>query len=98
METGASVVKQVVKRNGTLERYDRSKITAAIGKAINAVRGEADQKTAERLAIKAEEKLKSLLKGRHPNSAPAIEEIQDIVESVLIEAKEVDIAKAYIIY
>jgi ribonucleoside-triphosphate reductase len=28
------------------------------------------------------------MRGRHPNSAPAIEEIQDIVETVLIEAKE----------
>ncbi|HNQ97964.1 MAG TPA: ribonucleoside triphosphate reductase, partial [Treponemataceae bacterium] len=32
------------------------------------------------------------------HSIPAIEEIQDIVESVLIEANEVRIAKAYILY
>ena len=36
--------------------------------------------------------------GRHPNSAPAIEEIQDIVESILVGSGEVEIAKAYIIY
>ena len=38
------------------------------------------------------------MSGRHPNSAPAIEEIQDIVESILVESGEVEIAKAYIIY
>lgn len=36
--------------------------------------------------------------GARAHSIPAIEEIQDIVESVLIENKEVEIAKAYIIY
>ena len=36
--------------------------------------------------------------GNRAHSIPAIEEIQDIVESVLIENKEVEIAKAYILY
>ena len=38
------------------------------------------------------------MKGRHPNSAPALEEIQDIVETVFIEEKKVKTAKAYILY
>ena len=38
------------------------------------------------------------MKGRHPNSAPALEEIQDIVETVFIEEKKVRTAKAYILY
>ena len=39
-----------------------------------------------------------MLAGRRAHSIPAIEEIQDVVESVLIEAKEVEVAKAYILY
>jgi ribonucleoside-triphosphate reductase len=34
----------------------------------------------------------------HPNSIPAVEEIQDIVEKVLIEQGHAKIAKAYILY
>jgi ribonucleoside-triphosphate reductase (formate) len=97
-EKDEPVIRQIVKRNGTLERYDRWKIAGAIGKAVRAVNGEDDLELVEELTTKAEEKLKAFMKGRHVNSAPAIEEIQDIVESVLIEERHVEIAKAYIIY
>ncbi|MEW5814258.1 MAG: ribonucleoside triphosphate reductase [Spirochaetota bacterium] len=92
------MIKQVVKRNGKLERYDHGKIAGAIAKAIRAVKGEDDLELVERLTGKVEEKLKLFMAGRHYNSAPAIEEIQDIVETVLVEAHEVALAKAYIIY
>ncbi|MFQ3620246.1 MAG: ribonucleoside triphosphate reductase [Spirochaetales bacterium] len=91
-------VRFVVKRNGTLEKYNREKIFNAIHKAIKAVRQKEDPDLAEALTREVEKKLGSFMKGRHPNSAPAIEEIQDLVETVLIEAKEVDVAKAYILY
>ena len=91
-------IRFVVKRNGTLEKYNREKILNAIHKAIRAVRNQEDPELAEGLTREVEKKLKDFMKGRHPNSAPAIEEIQDLVETVLIEAKEVDIAKAYILY
>lgn len=93
-----TVVRQVVKRNGDLERYNRWKIAAAISKAIVAVRGEEDKQLVEKLTGRAEARLVEFMKSRHPNSAPAIEEIQDIVETILIESGEVSIAKAYIIY
>jgi ribonucleoside-triphosphate reductase len=92
------LIKQVVKRNGTLERYDRWKIASAIGKAVRAVRGEDDLEMVERLTDKTEEALHRIMRNRHPNSAPAIEEIQDLVETVLIEENEVHIAKSYILY
>ncbi len=91
-------VRQVVKRNGKIENYDRQKIENAIEKAIEAVEKKSDTEKASRLTEKVEEKLQILLAGRRAHSIPAIEEIQDIVETVLIEEKEVDIAKAYIIY
>ncbi|MDO5576233.1 MAG: ribonucleoside triphosphate reductase, partial [Fibrobacter sp.] len=46
-------------------------------------------------AKKVEENIDSKF---HPNSIPAVEELQDIVERVLIESGHARIAKAYIIY
>ena len=93
-----SFVKFVVKRSGQVERYDRAKIAAAIEKAFRAVSGVSEQERVERLACAVEERLRLLLAGRHRHSIPAIEEIQDVVETVLIEAREVEVAKAYILY
>ena len=94
----AMFIRNVVKRSGEIRDYDRSKISAAIGKAIEAVEKMADPDKAEYLTQAVEEKLRSLMAGRHSHSIPAIEEIQDIVESVLIERGEVKVAKAYILY
>ena len=94
----AAVVRQVIKRDGGLEKYNRWKIAAAVSKAVVAVHGEEDKLLVEELTDKAEGRLVKFMKNRHPNSAPAIEEIQDIVETVLTESGEVSIAKAYIIY
>ncbi len=90
--------RQVVKRNGSIEKYDRSKIENAISKAIEAVSRYPDEEKAKALTDKVEESLRILLAGRRAHSIPAIEEIQDVVENVLIEAKEVEVAKAYILY
>jgi ribonucleoside-triphosphate reductase len=95
---GQSVIRQVVKRDGTTEKYDRWKIASAIGRAISAGKNCEDLELVEELTAKVEIQLGHFMSGRHPNSAPAIEEIQDIVESVLIESGEVEVAKAYIIY
>lgn len=92
------VVRQIIKRNGTTERYDRWKIASAIGRAISAVKEDDDLSLVEDLTNRVENKLTAFMAQRHPNSAPAIEEVQDIVESVLIESGEVAIAKAYILY
>jgi anaerobic ribonucleoside-triphosphate reductase len=92
------VIKSIIKRDGRIEQYDRKKITDAIVKAIAAVRGKEDAVLAEKLSGAVEKRLVIFMSGRHPNSAPAIEEIQDIIETVLIEEKQVDIAKAYILY
>jgi ribonucleoside-triphosphate reductase len=104
------VVKQVVKRSGAIEAYDRYKIFSAIGRAFDAVRKE-DQGSApaglapaeqddriETVTRKVEALLEAMMNGRHPNSIPAIEEIQDLVETALIEQRETAVAKAYILY
>ncbi|HAK45155.1 MAG TPA: ribonucleoside triphosphate reductase [Spirochaeta sp.] len=91
-------MRQIVKRDGNTEKYDRWKIASAIGRAINAAKNCEDLELVESLTIKVETALTTFMSSRHPNSAPAIEEIQDIVESILVESGEVEIAKAFIIY
>lgn len=92
------VIKHVVKRSGEIRDYDRSKISGAIGKAIEAVEKKENPQKAEELTKAVEAQLKAFMATRHANSIPAIEEIQDVVESVLIEKGEVQVAKAYILY
>jgi ribonucleoside-triphosphate reductase len=96
------LIRNVVKRSGEIERYDRKKIYNAVGKAFDAAvpgitEDELRAKT-ERIAGRVEEMIGELMTVRHPNSIPAIEEIQDLVENALIEAKETATAKAYILY
>jgi ribonucleoside-triphosphate reductase len=95
---GMAPVRSIVKRDGRLARYDRSKIFEAIRKAYSAVGRPTSLDHLERLTSAVEQKLAVVLAGRHPNSAPAIEEIQDLVETVLVEAQETAVAKAYILY
>lgn len=92
------VLRSVVKRSGEIEAYNRKKIEAAINKAISAVDGRVNNKKAVFLTDKVEEKLKAVMANRYAHSIPAIEEIQDIVELVLIEQQEAALAKAYILY
>ncbi len=94
----SNVCRHIMKRNGKIEEYNRWRIAGAIDKALSASTGIRDNKKVEDLTAKTEKKLSLFLKDRHPNSAPAVEEIQDIVETVLIESGEVEAAKAYIIY
>ncbi|MBQ1971400.1 MAG: ribonucleoside triphosphate reductase [Treponema sp.] len=91
-------IKSVVKRSGEIAPYDRKKIESAIGKAIHAVEKNLDPNRAASLTDLVEERIRLQMAGNRAHSIPAIEEIQDIVESVLIENKEVEIAKAYILY
>lgn len=91
-------IKSVVKRSGDIVPYNRKKIETAIDKAITSVEKHRDPDRAAALTDLVEEKLRLQMAGARAHSIPAIEEIQDIVESVLIENKEVEIAKAYIIY
>ena len=92
------ILRSVVKRSGEIEAYNRKKIEKAINKAITAVEGSPNDEKAAFLTDKVEEKLKNIMSSRYAHSIPAIEEIQDIVELVLIEQKEASLAKAYILY
>ena len=92
------ILRSVVKRSGEIEAYNRKKIEKAINKAISAVEGSPNDEKAVFLTDKVEEKLKNIMASRYAHSIPAIEEIQDVVELVLIEQQEARLAKAYILY
>lgn len=94
MTYGQNKITEIRKRDGRIVDFDQKKITVAIGKAMEAV-GEKDEKKAEKLS---DQVVKILNKKFHPRSIPAVEEIQDIVEEVLIRAKQIKAAKAYILY
>lgn len=87
-------ISQLRKRSGDIVDYDELKIASAIAKAMEAV-GEGSQELAEKLA---QEVTGLTAKKFHHRSIPAVEEIQDLVEEVLISNRQIKTAKAYIIY
>jgi ribonucleoside-triphosphate reductase len=100
------LITKVVKRSGDIEDYDRAKIRNAIGKAFAAAGTGSREEQAvkiEKITARVETLINEMMKGRHPHSIPAIEEIQDLVETALIEGAEqgrpeTAVAKAYILY
>ena len=89
-----SIIKQIVKRDGTTVAYDRDRIGTAIFKAAAAVGG-SDRAEADRLAALVEKKLEGAYGS---GGIPSVEETQDIVEEVLIKEGHAKTARAYILY
>jgi ribonucleoside-triphosphate reductase len=83
----------IKKRDGRIVKFDSSKITSAIARAGKAT-SEFGKREAENLTIKVLDYARQLL----PGSIPDVEEIQDIVESVLFESPFFRTAKAYVLY
>lgn len=87
-------ISQLRKRSGDIVDFNPEKIVTAIYKATEAA-GSADKQIAEKLTAQVVERIS---KKFHYRSIPAVEEIQDIVEEVLIDNKQTKAAKSYIIY
>jgi uridine kinase len=87
-------ISRIIKRNGEVVPLDREKIANAIYKAASSVGGR-NRKQSRRLADQVVAVLNQLFP---PDATPAVEEIQDIVEKVLIEEGHARTAKAYILY
>ena len=90
-------IRQVRKRDGRLVPFDRGKVADAIFRAAQAVGGE-DRFLAEELAGVVVARLHATLADRHPGAVAGIEDVQDLVERVLIDAGHARTAKAYILY
>lgn len=93
-ENTVNKITQVRKRNGAVVAFNADRIINAIYRASIAV-GRRDRHLAESLGQRVVEKLES---AAQPGDIPGIEEIQDQVETVLIESGNAAIAKAYILY
>jgi len=81
---------QIMKRDGRLETWSTERIAQAIFKALSAS-GIKDPLLAKRLARKVEKKLDDM-------DIPEQEHVQNMVEQALMEARQYDIAKKYILY
>ena len=87
-------LERVIKRDGRIVDFSQEKITQAILKALQATEA-GDEKLAKKLSDQAIGRLNKKFKER---TIPAIEEIQDIVEEVLMNNKLFAAARAYILY
>ena len=89
-------IQHIIKRDYTTKPFHLDKITGAIEKAMIAV-GVGDQQNAEDVALSVYKKLIER-KNQVQDYIPTIEEVQDIVETQLMESKFKEVAKAYILY
>ena len=85
---------RVVKRNGKTVDFNISKISDAIKKAFDAQEKEYNQSIIDLLALRVTADFEPKIK----NGLIDVEDIQDSVESVLVQAGYADVAKAYILY
>ena len=85
---------KIIKRNGSETVFDISKIIAAIEKANITVKEEErlNQPQILHIASTVEEKCKEM------HRSPAVEEIQEMVESLIMECGAYEVAKRYIRY
>ena len=84
----------VKKRDGSIVDFNLSKIKAALEKAFKAVKKDYTDEIIEILSLRVTANFSSKIN----DGIISVEDIQDAVEIVLIQASYVDVAKAYILY
>jgi len=87
------MIKSVKKRDGRIVEYDISKIETAITRAMLSL-GYGEIKDIKRMAKIVE----LYLNEKFESTIPTVEDVQDLVESVLMKNGYEDVAKAYILY
>ncbi len=85
---------RVVNREGKVVEFDLNKIMAAMAKAFDSLDKMYNKSTLELLALRVTADFNPKIK----DAMIAVEDIQDSVETVLIQAGYADVAKAYILY
>ena len=88
-------ITEIRKRNGSISNFDQDKISNAIFKALEAT-NKPDKELATELTSGVLNKLAE--HGFSAEYAPSVEDIQDLVESTLIDQGHSDIARTYILY
>src|SRR3989454_8731476 len=89
-----ALIAKIRKRDGRIVNFESSKISNAIYKALAAT-GKPDYPLAERLDTKVVQKM---VQQSEKTAIPSVEDVQDMVESILIEEGLSETAKAYILY
>ena len=87
-------MKYVIKRDGRKVKFNENKIVNAISKAMDAI----DKSDKEKAKEYAESVTEELVNRYNDDEYPKVEEIQDVIESILIQNGEEDLAKEYITY
>lgn len=87
-------IENIKKRDGKIVKFEEERITEAIWKAAQSVGGR-DKELSKNLSHQVVEILEEKLK---PGEIPAVEQVQDLVEKVLVENGHYRTAKAYILY
>ena len=85
---------RVTKRDGKVVNFDITKISNAIQQAFEACERQFNDNIIDFLALK----VTSDFEPKVSNEQVAVEDIQDSVETVLVQAGYADVAKAYILY
>ena len=85
---------QVVKRDGKVTDFNMSRITVAITQAFEALEKQYNPNIIDLLALKVTADYEPKIK----DGKISVEDIQDSVESVLVQAGYADVAKSYILY
>ena len=88
-------ITEIRKRNGSISNFNQDKISNAIFKALEAT-NKPDKELATELTSGVLNKLAE--HGFSAEYAPSVEDIQDLVESTLIDQGHSDIARSYILY
>jgi ribonucleoside-triphosphate reductase len=89
-----NTITQILKRSGEIAPFDKAKLVDAIFKATEAV-NKPDHFLAQKFADQVVEQINEKF---HVRSIPAVEEVQDMVEEILIKNRQIKTAKAYILY
>jgi anaerobic ribonucleoside-triphosphate reductase len=88
---------KVIKRDGSLQLFDRERIENAVFAAARAVNSDLGRSWAEMISYSVIGLLLQRCEEQEINP-PSVEQIQDVVEEVLIKSDQYKIAKAYILY
>ena len=85
---------QVIKRDGKIADFNIEKIATAIKQAFEACNKQYNDNIIDFLALKVTANFEPKIS----NNLVAVEDVQDSVESVLVQAGYADVAKSYILY
>ncbi len=85
---------QVIKRDGKIAEFNIEKIALAVKQAFEACNKQYNDNIIDFLALK----VTANFEPKVSNNLIAVEDVQDSVESVLVQAGYADVAKAYILY